>query len=99
MRQNGWIVLQYWFFYPFNNWRSGFFGANDHEADWEMICVYLAQDELLGEIYPAWVAYASHDYQGDDLRRRWDEPTTAAAILYRPLAASSPRTGAATRAA
>ena len=74
VRQNGWIVLQYWFFYPFNNWRSGFFGANDHEADWEMICVYLAQDELLGEIYPAWVAYASHDYQGDDLRRRWDDP-------------------------
>ena len=34
VRQNGWIVLQYWYFYMFNNWRSSFFGANDHEADW-----------------------------------------------------------------
>ena len=23
---------------------------------------------------PEWVAFASHDYQGDDLRRRWDDP-------------------------
>ena len=35
VRQDGWVVLQYWLFYPFNDWRSGFFGANDHEADWE----------------------------------------------------------------
>src|SRR5215203_1820115 len=33
LRQDGWIVLQYWLFYPFNDWRSGFFGANDHEAE------------------------------------------------------------------
>ena len=72
VRQNGWIVLQYWFLYLFNNWRSGFFGANDHEADWEMICVYLS--ERPAEITPEWVAYASHDRAGDDLRRRWDDP-------------------------
>src|SRR5687767_11094078 len=30
-RQDDWVVLQYWLFYPFNDWRSGFFGANDHE--------------------------------------------------------------------
>lgn len=71
--QNGWVVLQYWFFYPYNNWRSGFFGVNDHEADWEQICVYLYADEG-GELHPAWVAYASHDFTGDDLRRRWDDP-------------------------
>jgi len=23
IRDGGWIALQYWFFYPFNNWRSG----------------------------------------------------------------------------
>jgi len=43
LRQDGWIVLQYWLFYPFNDWRSGFFGANDHEADWEKIFVYLSE--------------------------------------------------------
>lgn len=74
VRQDQWLVLQYWFFYPFNNWRSGFFGANDHEADWEMICLYLSEDTESGEVQPEWVAYASHDYQGDDLRRRWDDP-------------------------
>ncbi len=73
VQQDGWVALQYWFFYPFNNWRSGFFGANDHEADWEMVCVYLAQAPD-GALQPEWVAYASHDYTGDDLRRRWDDP-------------------------
>jgi hypothetical protein len=73
LQQDGWIVLQYWFFYLFNNWRSGFFGANDHEADWEMICIYLYEDSN-GELTPEWIAFASHDYKGDDLRRRWDDP-------------------------
>ncbi len=70
-RQNGWVGLQYWFFYAYNNWRSGFFGANDHESDWEMIYIYLYQDE--GELHPEWVAYAAHDFSGDDLRRHWDD--------------------------
>jgi hypothetical protein len=72
-RRNGWVALQYWFFYPFNNWRSGFYGVNDHEADWEMIYLYLSESEA-GEVTPEWVAYASHDFSGDDLRRRWDDP-------------------------
>jgi hypothetical protein len=73
VRDNGWIVLQYWFFYPFNNWRSGFFGANDHEADWEMISIYLYERPDNDDVAPAWVAYASHDFHGDDLRRAWDD--------------------------
>jgi hypothetical protein len=73
IRRNGWVALQYWFFYPFNNWRSGFFGVNDHEADWEMIYLYLSESDA-GEVRPEWVAYASHDFSGDDLRRRWDDP-------------------------
>jgi hypothetical protein len=73
LRQDGWIVLQYWLFYPFNDWRSGFFGANDHEADWEKVFIYLSESED-GEISPEWVAYAAHNYTGDNLRRRWDDP-------------------------
>ena len=73
LHQGGWIVLHYIYFYPMNNWRSGFFGVNDHEADWEQAFVYLyrAAD---GELCPQWVALASHDFHGDDLRRRWDDP-------------------------
>jgi hypothetical protein len=73
VQEGGWTVLQYWFFYLYNNWRSGFDGANDHEADWEMVCIYLARDGE-GSLQPEWVAFASHDYAGDDLRRRWDDP-------------------------
>lgn len=68
----GWVVLQYWYFYAFNNWRSGFYGANDHEADWEMVNIYLEETEA-GDCQPVWVAYASHEFKGDDLRRRWDD--------------------------
>ncbi len=73
VEESGWTVLQYWFFYLYNNWRSRFSGANDHEADWEMISIYLAPDSA-GELRPEWVAYASHDYAGDDLRRHWRDP-------------------------
>ncbi|MCI0397435.1 MAG: hypothetical protein L0332_20525 [Chloroflexi bacterium] len=73
VRRNGWLTLQYWFFYPYNNWRSGYAGANDHEGDWEMVCVYVYEDEP-GQLRPDWIAYASHDFSGDDLRRRWDDP-------------------------
>lgn len=74
VRENGWLVFQYWYFYPFNNWRSGFSGANDHEADWEMVSLYLAESEADGTVQPEWVAYAAHDLSGDDLRRHWDDP-------------------------
>ena len=73
VRQDGWIVLRYWLFYAFNDWRSNVFGANDHEADWEKIFVYLSESES-GEVRPEWVAYAAHEETGDDLRRRWDDP-------------------------
>jgi hypothetical protein len=73
VRQDGWLVLQYSLFYPFNDWRSGFFGANDHEADWEKVFVYLSE-ATTGEPRPEWVAYAAHEYTGDNLRRRWDDP-------------------------
>ena len=73
IREGGYIVLHYLFFYTMNNWRSGFYGVNDHEADWEQLFVYLSVEEG-AEPVPRWVAYASHDFSGDDLRRRWDDP-------------------------
>ena len=71
VKQNDWTVLQYWFFFSFNSWRSGFHGVNDHESDWEMVNVYLYEQD--GQLVPEWVGYASHDFHGDDLRRRWDD--------------------------
>ncbi|MBN1536823.1 MAG: hypothetical protein JW908_08840 [Anaerolineales bacterium] len=78
LRENGWIILQYWYFYPFNNWRSGFFGVNDHEGDWEMVCIYCSEAKRKNAdetpVQAEWVAYASHDFSGDDLRRHWQDP-------------------------
>ena len=73
VRTAGYTVLQYWYFYPFNDWRSTFYGVNDHEADWETVTVYLVDDED-GGLRPAWVAASAHDVAGPDLRRRWDDP-------------------------
>ncbi len=61
VRDGGYICLQYWFFYAMNDWRSTFRGVNDHEADWEMITIYLAESTT-GALQPAWTAFSSHDY-------------------------------------
>lgn len=72
-RQGSYIALNYLFFYAMNDWRTTFYGANDHEADWEQIFVYL-EDRGPDPPEPVWVAFAAHDLHGDDLRRRWDDP-------------------------
>jgi hypothetical protein len=75
LRDAPWVVLQYWYFYNFNNWRSGFSGVNEHEADWEQVTIYLdAQPADDGLPQPRWVVFSAHDETGDDLRRRWDDP-------------------------
>ena len=76
VQERDWTVLQYWYFYAYNDWRSGYFGLNDHEADWEQVSIYLYENEA-GEWEPAWLAYASHDFAGDDLRRHWDDEDVA----------------------
>jgi hypothetical protein len=73
VRQDGWVVLQYLFFYAMNDWRSTFSGANDHEADWEQAFV-ICEEQVDGSIDPVWFAAAAHDEKGADLRRRWDDP-------------------------
>ena len=45
MRDAGYLVLQYWFFYAMNDWRSTFSGVNDHEADWEQITLFLSEPD------------------------------------------------------
>lgn len=73
VRTGGYVVLHYLYFYMMNDWRSSFDGANDHEADWEQIIIYLDENGC-ADPRPAWLALGSHDFSGDDLRRRWDDP-------------------------
>ena len=73
LQSGGYTILHYLFFYAMNDWRSSFHGVNDHESDWEQIFIYLTGAET-GVYTPQWVAFAAHDFSGDDLRRRWDDP-------------------------
>lgn len=72
LRENGYIVLQYWMFFAYNDWRSSFHGVNDHEADWEMVSVFLADEE---QPSPLWLAYSAHHFGGNDIRRSWNDPS------------------------
>ncbi len=85
IRDGGWIGLQYWYFYHYDDWRTGFNGVNDHEADWETILVFL-YTKPDGEIIPRWVVYSCHDFYGDDLRRRWDDDQELERIGDHPVA-------------
>jgi hypothetical protein len=59
-------VIQYWFFYSFNDWAFSHFGVNDHEADWESVFVYF--DDINTSDVPAGMVYSAHS---DKLFRPW----------------------------
>ncbi|MBI4136796.1 right-handed parallel beta-helix repeat-containing protein [Candidatus Roizmanbacteria bacterium] len=70
------IVLQYWYFYAFNDWQEHG-GFNNHEGDWETVMVFL--DKATEE--PRFIAYSAHLNDGDpslsvtqfdSVRRVWD---------------------------
>ncbi len=50
----GYKVLQYWFLYPYNDWASHGW-HNDHEGDWEVIYVFLDDQDQARH-----VAYSKH---------------------------------------
>jgi hypothetical protein len=53
-KDRGYLVLQYWFLYPYNDWASHG-GNNDHEGDWEVVYVFLDEREEARH-----VAYSKH---------------------------------------
>lgn len=75
LERGPWTALQYWYFYAFNDWRSQFFGTNDHEGDWEMVSVFL-DTAASGGPRPEWIVCSCHEYPGTHLRRHWDTVET-----------------------
>ena len=65
-----WLVLHYAYFYVMNDWRSGYRGVNDHEADWEQAWLFCDPHDHT----PVWVVASSHENLGADLRRHWADP-------------------------
>jgi hypothetical protein len=62
-QKNTWTILQYHFFYAFNDWRLAANGMNHHEGDWEMAAVYLRNDS------PYAVLFSQH---GAGNIEKWD---------------------------
>lgn len=59
-------IIQYYFFYAFNDWATTHKGINDHEADWERIILYF-NNFADGPIAAAYSAHSEH------YTRSWDE--------------------------
>ena len=75
-RVRGKLVVQYWFFYPFNEW------VNHHEGDWEHVNVVLEGPTHLGraaEYRAVGFEYYFHEY-----RLETDHPIRVAANGERP---------------
>lgn len=59
--QAGYLNLQYWFYYAYNDWAGGYDGFNDHEGDWEGFHVFFKLDASNRPIEPpAHVCYLGH---------------------------------------
>jgi hypothetical protein len=70
MRQSGYEVLQYWFFYAYNDWASSYAGFNDHEGDWEGFQVFFELDSGNHRMEPpAYVCYLDHNSR---ISKPWD---------------------------
>ena len=75
------VVLQYWFFYYYNNWEGG----PDHEGDWEFIQLIFpankSPQEIIEEnISPDEAVYSAHlggykeDWENDAVEKDGDRP-------------------------
>jgi len=83
--ENEWTILQYHFFYAFNDWRLGANGINHHEGDWEMAAVYLENDQPYSLLMSQHGSGAMELWK--DVRRVKDENgnTTTHPIIYAGL--------------
>jgi len=72
-------VIQYWYFYAYNDWATTYGGTNDHEADWE--CIQLFFDSFEDDT-PRYVGFSAHEHF---YVRMWDEVDKGAAGK-RPIA-------------
>lgn len=58
-------VVEYWYFYAYNDWAFSFGGVNDHEADWETVHLFF---ENFDDPAPTYVGFSAHDHA---YIRRW----------------------------
>ncbi|HSM70762.1 MAG TPA: hypothetical protein VK851_04400 [Anaerolineales bacterium] len=85
VREDGWTILQYHFFYAFNDWRLAANGINHHEGDWEMVAVYLKDSRPYAVLMSQHATGAMELWK--DVRRARDEDgrLTSHPIIYAGL--------------
>jgi hypothetical protein len=72
VRDGRYLCLQYWFFYGYNDWATGFGGMNDHEGDWEGVYFFFDVDASGRPIEPpAYVTFVGHHSR---LTKPWGHP-------------------------
>ena len=76
-----WRILQYHFFYVFNDWRLAANGMNHHEGDWEMVAVYLKNNQPYAVLYSQHRAGAMELWQ-DTPKVRDGSGETTHPIIY-----------------
>ncbi|MFQ5577596.1 MAG: hypothetical protein ACE5G8_11495 [Anaerolineae bacterium] len=74
-------VLQYWFFYPVNDFKTSHGGINDHEGDWEGLSLFLPRVDRTAADEPP-VAAATHPAED-----RWWQPLALLAAAHNDSAA------------
>jgi hypothetical protein len=75
-RRPGKLALQYWFYYPFNDWN------NKHESDWEMVQLMFEASSASGALRrkPTEIGYSQHsgaeraDWGDDKLEMKGSHP-------------------------
>jgi len=91
VEEEGKLALQYWFYYPFNEWN------NKHESDWEMIQLVFdapTAEEALKQS-PALVGYSQHEgaesatWDDDKLEKRGEHPVVIRARARTRTSSSS----------
>jgi hypothetical protein len=71
-RDSQYLCLQYWFFYAYNDWATGFGGMNDHEGDWEGMYLFFRLDPSgRPQEPPAYVTYVGHHSR---ITKPWGHP-------------------------
>jgi hypothetical protein len=66
-RGGNYDIIQYFFFYAFNDWATSHKGVNDHEADWERVCVFFHDFK---DARPVGVTYSAHS---EHFCKSWEE--------------------------
>jgi hypothetical protein len=67
--QRGFLNLQYWFLYAYNDWAAGYGGFNDHEGDWEGVQLFFPLQGGRPSEPPAAICYQGHNSR---ITKPWD---------------------------